>query len=263
MPTINCNGINIYFETHGEGMPLVLISGLGGDHFFWQSSLDFLSTKFQVITLDTRGIGQTDTPKEDYSIELFADDIIALLNELEIEKANILGFSMGGNIALTLSLNYPKRVGKLIIAASNAVMNARIRLFVDSVLDVYESGISSKQMFNLICPWLYSTSFLSNPKNAVFLEYDENDPYQQPLFAWKNQYLAQRKYNVVDHIFKIKSPTLILNGECGPFATLADAKILSDKIENSVIQIIPQSGHLINYENPELFHKYILDFLNE
>lgn len=263
MPIKNCNGINIYFEIHGEGIPLVLISGLGGDHFFWQSSLDILSPKFQVITIDTRGIGQTDAPKEDFSIQLFAEDIIALLDELKIERAHFLGFSMGGNIALTLALNYPERIEKLIIAASNAVMNAQIRLFVDAVLDVYENGISTKQMFDLICPWLFSTSFLEKPENAVFLKYDENAPYQQPLFAWKNQYLAQRKYNIVDDISKIQSPTLILTGECDLFATLADVKVLNNKIENSALKIIPQSGHLINFEYPELFHKSVLDFLTE
>ncbi|HTE25737.1 alpha/beta fold hydrolase [Flavitalea sp.] len=261
MAFAKCNGINIYYEVSGEGPPLILISGLGGDHFFWDSSLKILSKHFQVITYDTRGIGKTDAPKTSYSLDIFTDDLIALMDELKIEKAHILGFSMGGNIALTLALKSPGRISKLIIAASHAVINHQIRLFVDAVLNVYESGISTKQMFDLICPWLFSNSFLSNPKNEIYLKYDENEPDQQPLYAWKNQYLAQRNYNVVDSIDKIKLPTLIINGEFDLFATLEDAKLLRDKIEHSVLNVIPQSGHLINYENPELFHKYILDFL--
>ncbi|MEI9913224.1 MAG: alpha/beta hydrolase [Bacteroidota bacterium] len=263
MAHIKCNGINIYYEINGEGIPLILISGLGGDHFFWQLSVKILSAHFQVITFDTRGIGQTDAPKESYSLDIFADDLIALMDKLQIDKAYILGFSMGGNIALMLALKHPERILKLIIAASHAGINQQIRLFVDAVLNAYETGISTKQMFNLICPWLFSNSFLSDPKNAAYLQYDENEPGQQPLYAWKNQYLAQREYNVVDSIDKIKLPALIINGELDLFATLEDAKVLNEKIERSILKVIPQSGHLINYENPELFHEYILDFLKE
>lgn len=259
----NCNGINIYYEIKGKGIPLILISGLGGDHFFWGSSLATLSKHFQVITFDTRGIGQTDAPKDSYSLEIFADDLVALMDELQIDKAHILGFSMGGNIALTLALKHPERISKLILAASHAVINQQIRLFIDAVLNVYENGITTKQMFDLICPWLFSNSFLSNPENGIYLKYDENEPDQQPLYAWKNQYLAQRAYNVVESIEKIKLPTLIINGELDLFATLEDAKLLNDKIEHSVLKVIPQSGHLINYENPALFHQYVLDFLTD
>jgi pimeloyl-ACP methyl ester carboxylesterase len=261
MPFISCNGINIYYEIHGEGTPLVLISGLGGDHFFWQQSLEILSAHFKIITFDTRGIGQTDAPMEAYSLDIFVNDLVALMDELQIEKAHILGFSMGGNIALTLALKYPERISKLIIAASHAAISTQIRLFIDAVLNVYESGISTKQMFDLICPWLFSNSFLSDPQNAAYLKYDETEPNQQPFYAWKNQYMAQRDYNIIASLDKIKLPALIIAGELDLFATLDDAKILNDGIEHSILKIAPKSGHLMNYENPELFHEYVWGFL--
>lgn len=263
MPLKNCNGISLYYEIRGVGTPLILISGLGGDHYFWQSSIEILAAKFQVITFDTRGIGQTDAPHEAYSMDLFVADLASLLDELQIKKAHILGFSMGGNIALSFALKHPGRIEKLIIAASHAKINPQIRLFVDAVLDVYEQGISTKQMFNLIAPWLFSTTFLSNPENAVYLEYDENEPDQQPLYAWKNQYLAQRAYDVADHLSEIKMPTLILTAENDLFASLDDATLLHKQIENSALQIIPKSGHLMNFEYPEVFHQHILDFLTQ
>lgn len=262
MAFTTCNGIKVFYEIHGRGTPLILISGLGGDHYFWQSSLTTLSEKFQVITFDTRGIGQTDAPEEPYSMELFVADLLALMDNLGIDKAQLLGFSMGGNIALSFALQHPERVHKLIIAASHAKMSAQIRLFVDAVLGVYEGGISTRQMFELIAPWLFSNSFLSKPEHAAFLEYDENEPFPQPLYAWKNQYLAQREYNVVDRLAEIKLPTLILAADQDPFASLEDARILQEGIGESTLNIIPQSGHLMNYEQPELFHQCILEFLS-
>jgi len=261
MAFIACNGIKVFYEIHGTGTPLILISGLGGDHFFWQSSIDVLAKKFQVITFDTRGIGQTDAPLEPYSMHLFITDLKALMDGLHIEKAHILGFSMGGNIALSFALQHPERVHKLIIAASHAKMSTQIRLFVDAVLGVYEGGASTRQMFELIAPWLFSEAFLSKPEHAVFLEYDENEPFPQPLYAWKNQYLAQREYDIVDKLSEIQLPTLILTAEQDPFATMEDAKVLHHGIKDSILKIIPQSGHLMNYEHPNLFHQHILDFL--
>lgn len=263
MPIKHCNGISLYYEVYGEGEPLVLISGLGGDHTFWNASIELLSSKYQVIVFDTRGIGKTEAPKGPYSMELFADDLAALLDALQISKANVLGFSMGGNIALAFTLKYPQRVAKLIIAASYATMSHQVRLFLDAVLSVYEGGATSRQMFELIAPWLFSMPFLSVPNHSIYLEYDENDPDQQPFYAWKNQYLAMQSFDVVAQLSKIKVPTLILAGEDDRLAHLEDSILLVDKIENAILKTISKSGHLINYEYPDLFHNYILEFLQE
>ncbi|WP_173112251.1 alpha/beta fold hydrolase [Paenibacillus qinlingensis] len=168
---------------------------------------------------------------------------------------------MGGNIAQTFVLTYPERVEKLILAASFAVMNQQARLFLDAVLSVYEGGATTKQMFDLIAPWLFSASFLNEPDNAAYLVYDENDPDQQPFYAWKNQYLAQQSFNVVSRLHEIKTPTLIISGEMDRLAHLEDSLLLTEKIEHAILKTIPKSGHLINFEYPDLFHSSVLEFL--
>lgn len=168
---------------------------------------------------------------------------------------------MGGNIALAFALHHPERILKLIIAVSYAIMNIQSRLFLDAVLSVYEQGASTKQMFNLVAPWLFSVSFLRNPENAAFLYYDENEPDPQPLYAWKNQYLTQQQFDVLSSLPDIEAPTLILAGEHDRLAHLEDSEVLAQNIKNSTLKVIPHSGHLINYEYPEIFHRLILDFL--
>lgn len=223
MPHQHINNINIYYESHGTGEPLILISGLGGDRTFWQASLDTLSEHFQVIIFDTRGIGRTDQPESPYSMAMFADDFAGLMTALDIPKAHILGFSMGGQIALQFALTFPDKVNKLIIAASCARLNTQIRLYVDAVLDVYQGGISTKQMFELVAPWLFSNAFLSVPGNEAYLQFDENDPEQQPLYAWRNQYLAQRAFDITPQLKNIQAAPLIITGELDAFAQLSDA----------------------------------------
>ena len=104
MPYLQCNGISVYYETYGEGQPIILISGLGGDRTFWQPSIENFAANFQMILFDTRGIGRTDAPEGPYSMDLFADDLASLMEGLHIESAHILGYSMGGNIALKFAL---------------------------------------------------------------------------------------------------------------------------------------------------------------
>jgi 3-oxoadipate enol-lactonase len=251
----------MYYEVHGEGEPLILISGLGGDHTFWQPSVEVLKTRYRVMIYDIRGIGKTDAPAGPYSMEVFADDLAGLMDVLQIEKANILGFSMGGNIAQAFVLRYPERVSKLMIAVSFAVMNKQTRLFLDAVLSVYEGGATTKQMFNLIAPWLFSNSFLSNSANAAFLHFDENEPDQQPLYAWKAQYEAQKQFDSRGMLHQIGVPVLMMAGTEDRLAHPEDSELLAARIPGAAIKVFPGSGHLINYEQPELFHQSILDFL--
>lgn len=255
------NGISLYYEVHGTGEPLILISGLGGDHTFWQPSLPVLATHFQVLIYDTRGIGQTDAPDGAYSMAIFADDLAHLMDALHLEKAHILGFSMGGMIAQAFAVAYPRRVSSLILAATFAVMNTQARLFLDAVLSVYEQGASTRQMFALILPWLFSERFLANPANAAYLVYDENDPYPQPMHAWRAQYKAQQQYSGFPSVCSIRVPVLLLAGEQDRLAHREDAERLAAAINHAQLAIIPDSGHLINYEQPDLFHQHILDFL--
>lgn len=241
----------------------MLIAGLGSVHTFWQASIPCLAAYFRVIVFDTRGIGQTDAPDDVYSIGLFADDLAGLMDALHAMKATVLGFSMGGLIAQAFAIKYPERVTKLILAVSFAVMNVQTRLFFDAVLAVYENGNSSKQMYDLIVPWLFSPRFLAAPENAGYLEYDQTDPNQQPMYAWRAQYLAQRQYTSLPALPTIPVPTLVLAGEQDQLAHVEDAQALAAHIPQSRLKIISGSGHLINYEQPDLFHHHILTFLGQ
>ena len=116
MPKVKVNDIQMYYEVKGEGYPLVMIIGFGANLGFWNPHMiEELSKNFKVVTFDNRGTGRTDVSVKEFSIRLFADDTVGLMNALGISKANILGFSMGGAIAQELALSYPEKVKKLIL----------------------------------------------------------------------------------------------------------------------------------------------------
>src|SRR5512141_244911 len=106
MPKVQANGIELYYETHGEGKPLVLISGLGYSLWQWHKMVPYLAEHFKVITFDNRGVGQSDKPSGPYTAQMLAADTVGLLDALGIDKTIVAGHSMGGFIAQAMALDF-------------------------------------------------------------------------------------------------------------------------------------------------------------
>src|SRR5438876_952183 len=120
MPYVEVNYIQMYYEIHGDGEPLVLIVGLGTDISEWDGIIRWLAKIYKVLAFDNRGAGRTDKPDTHYSIEMMADDTAGFMQTLGIQQAHILGISMGGRIALALALQHPKRIKKLVLVSTSA-----------------------------------------------------------------------------------------------------------------------------------------------
>ncbi len=118
MPKAKVNGINISYSVGGKGEPLFLIMGLGREGGDWVLQRRVFQKYFRVITFDSRGAGKSDKPGEPYTIKSMADDTVALMDYLKIGKAHVLGVSMGGMIAQEMAINYPERVGKLVLVST-------------------------------------------------------------------------------------------------------------------------------------------------
>ena len=112
MPTVHVNGINLVYETHGSGDPLVLISGIGYDRWQWHKMVPGLAGHFTVITFDNRGVGQTDKPVRPYTAQMLADDTAGLIQALGYQCAHVMGHSMGGFVAQALALNHPAQINE-------------------------------------------------------------------------------------------------------------------------------------------------------
>src|SRR5437868_11841119 len=108
-PYVKVNDIQMYFEIRGDGEPLVLILGLGTDISEWDGIIRWFAEKFKVLAFDNRGVGRTGKPDMTYSIEMMADDTAGLMQTLGIQQAHVIGISMGGRIALSLSLRHASK----------------------------------------------------------------------------------------------------------------------------------------------------------
>lgn len=181
MPTIHVNDIQMYYEIHGKGEPLALILGLGTDISEWDGIIRPLAQHYRVIAFDNRGAGRTEKPDQPYSIELMSGDTEALLKALAIERANILGISLGGRIALALALAHSERINKLILVSTSAK--------------------GAKRSW-----WFGPLSLLSSLPIL-------RGKYPQPRYAFRRQRQASATFNCTDRLDEIHAPTLILHGK--------------------------------------------------
>jgi pimeloyl-ACP methyl ester carboxylesterase len=118
MPTTKANGIELYYEVHGEGPPLLLIMGLGANATAWYRQIPVLSERYRVIAFDNRGAGRSEKPLEPYSIPQMADDAAALMDTLGISTSHVFGMSLGGMIAQEYALRHPERVQALVLGGT-------------------------------------------------------------------------------------------------------------------------------------------------
>ena len=145
MEKVNVNGIQLAYERRGKGTPLVLLHGFPLDHHLWDEVVPLLEDTFDIILPDLRGFGESTTVDSPYSMDDYASDIAGLLDQLGIQKAAIVGHSMGGYAALTFVRRYPERVSGLGLVSSQVLADAPERKEgrYKSAADVSENGISS------------------------------------------------------------------------------------------------------------------------
>jgi len=115
MPKANIGDAEIYYESHGNGDPLLLVSGLGGVAAYWKPNLPALAAKYRVIVHDHRGIGQSSRSMIKYSVDQMTDDVLRLMDQLKIERAHLVGHSTGGAIGQTLAIKAPQRLKSMVL----------------------------------------------------------------------------------------------------------------------------------------------------
>ncbi len=265
MPKVTANGIEIYYESHGEGQPLVLISGIGYTNWQWHRMVPYLADRFRVITFDNRGVGQTDKPAGPYSAHMLAADTVGLLDTLDIEKAIIMGHSMGGFIAQALAIEFPHKVDKLILCSTSfggprqvPVTPEAMKVLTDvsgDPLTRFRNGLFistapgwAEQNQDIIQEWIEWRA--ANPIEPA--------PYQAQLAIGLD--LMKEEAAFEHQLPRIHAPTLILFGQYDMVVPPGNATLLAEKIADSSVVILPNAGHFFPIEVPGAASQAVIEF---
>lgn len=257
------DGINLYYEDHGKGTPLMLIAGLASDSQSWLPIIEKLSQQYRVIIFDNRGSGRTKPQDAKTSIHIMADDCIALVKHLDLTSVHLLGHSMGGFIALDCAIRYPGSISKLILVGTSAINSERNNALFSDWVSYRANGMNDILWFRNIFYWIFTRDFFEDTKvleTAVRLATEY--PHPQTHIAFKNQVQAIRAFNCLKDLSRIKSETLVLFGkEDLLFPPKESSKVLH-AIPWVDFTLIKHAAHSVQTEQPKAFINRIQAFLD-
>ena len=258
MPFVRAGDITIHYHTDGSGLPLMLLMGLGCPGELWFNQIPEFSRSFRVITIDNRGVGLTDKPDMEYTVPLCADDTANLLHALGVDRAHVLGMSMGEAIAQELALRHPQMVEKLVLSCtfSEAVGYGRdlLESWRRTAQGAGMEALAQLEVLQSLMPRAWARQPELVPKlKAMFA--------LQPMEAYLRQNWACVSHKTSDRLHQIQAPTLVLVGSHDVQTPIGGNKFLADRIPNSRFVVLERLGHGFMWEAPEQYNKVVLDFL--
>ncbi|WP_108649856.1 alpha/beta fold hydrolase [Dongshaea marina] len=261
MSTLRIEKTNFYYELQGSGEPLVLIAGYGCDHSFWQFVSPILAEHYQVLTFDNLGVGQTQGDGQPLSIELMADQTMALIEALKLKNPNIIGQSMGGAIAQTIAHNHGHKIGKLVLANTSAKFNQVTLQAIESLTNMVEATLAPEIIIKSLQAWVFGSRVLSDPAfKQEHLDKILSDPYPQSLIDQKRQLAALKGFDSTSYLKEITNQTLVIGAEEDRLTLPLESEYLASHIPEATFEMLTD-GHASPIEQPEAIAKLILKHL--
>lgn len=264
MPKVRVHtGVEIYYEEHGSGPPLLLIPGLSWGAWSYAALFPELSTCFHLIAIDNRGVGQSEVPPGPYSITGMADDAAGVLDALGIARAHVLGASMGGFISQEFALNHPEKVDRLVLMCTAPGGPEMVSASPDILqLLAPDPALSPEAAAWRVLPALGAPGFYEgNPEEADMLVQliAANKP---PLAGVMGQLGAIMSWpGTGRRLRELMAPTLIIHGDSDILVPTENGRRLAGLIPGARLELLPGSGHVFPLRDQPVLTRLILEHL--
>lgn len=264
MPTIQSNGIDLFYEERGSGDPLLLIMGITAPGAVWEKHVAVWEKSFRCILVDNRGVGNSSKPPGPYTTAQMADDCAGLLDVLKLEKVRVVGCSMGSTIAQQLAIRHPDKIRSMVLmcpwarcdntakAIFQHMVNCKARLRPEEFSLYIQLLIYSKNSWD---DGQMHSGLLEDRKNAA------QDTNPQPLIGLEGQAAACISHDVLAELGQINLPTLVIDGEEDAFTPSWMTLEVAQAIPNAELHLYKNSGHAFHWENIEDFNPRVRDWL--
>jgi 3-oxoadipate enol-lactonase len=264
MPFTDAPGFRMSYEVHGSGFPLLLINGLGSDREEWLHQLPVFAPHFRVVTFDNRGSGDSATPPGLYSTALMANDAAALLAFLGIERAHVLGVSLGGMIAQEIALRHPERVARLVLACTSPGGEASERPSREVLAAFARTpGADPGEELSRTIPYLYTERYRREHPGEIAAFVQRRLRRPAPAEAHAFQLAAAVGHAAADRLSVIGAPTLVITGTGDRVVPPVNSRRIAARIPGARLVLLPGAPHRLFAENAEAFNREVLSFLLE
>lgn len=270
------NGVNICYEIRGDGDPAILVHGFGAKKESWIAQTNPLAKHFKVIRFDNRGAGKSDRPDGPYTMEIFADDINALLDYLKFEKVHIIGWSLGGMIVQNFVIKYPNRVNKMVL------INTNYGTPDESGAEVYKNMRLADLKLGKEDP---VKAFWQSTRTSYYIKFRkqmETEPSKKWYGLWsvddliKNNTIdppterdiilqagAIATHHTLDRLHEIKNETFLITSSHDRITPQSVMEEMHERIPNSTLRIIDKAGHGSPRSRAPEINQMIIDFLKK
>jgi len=255
MPKIRVGDAVIHYHVQGEGEPLLLITGFSGDLYNWKKAIPLLSPSYKVIIFDNRGSGHTEAPDTEFTMAQMADDAAGLLDALDIDRAHVLGWSMGGNVAQELVFRRPEKVASLILMSTYTYEPNRARFAIDAMIHSVREGASMDTFQTMMQTWCSTEAFFRGKVSVCELGEDCDI---NVLNGFSRQKRALDAFDSREKLHLITMPTLVVHGEEDIMVPLYFGQKLAAGIAGAEFEVIPGAGHFLP---PKGYVPLVMDFL--
>ena len=263
MPHLWTNGVNLYYEEHGSGEPLVLIMGFTVSSIGWRWNLPAFAQEFRTIVFDNRGVGQSDKPDESYSMAMFADDTAGVLDGLGIDQAHVFGISMGGMIAQEFTLRNPQRVKTLTLGCTHCGgPNAALSQDPDVLRLLNDIDAVDVQQAAVVMTKVAVTQWFMQKHLDVLLQLNQlSMEHPTPKHGMVRQMQAVQGHDTYERLPQIAAPTLVITGKEDGLVPPQNSVTLAQRIPNADLVILSNASHPFNIELPETTAEIVKGFI--
>lgn len=254
--------VRLACETRGDGPPVLLIMGLGYGRWGWEPVAEPLVQDFRVVTFDNRGVGDSDVPPGPYTMRQLAADAAAVLDAFELERAHVIGTSLGGMVAQELAIAEPERVDRLVLACttpggvtSYPMPQQTVKLMLEAAQ--LDPVVAMRRFVeNALAP---DAAFERPELVERILELRLSNRFD--LGGWQSQAMAGATFDALERLGEIQAPTLVLTGTADAVVDRRNSELLAECVPNARLELFPSLGHLFFWEDPERFVALVKEFL--